>query len=232
MTHSQQLRLRLCAASFVSAALAFGLVAAPVARAELRILAPPDGAVLVSLPMTLIGSGVTGPIEVTLDGRKIGDVKQFGKAFTAKIDLAPGQNVVAIKMGEEALRLSYTYSPKQSGPGVYHYHPPVAEGDCKACHPQGVGRTCAVSEARLCNSCHAPMTGAKYLHGPLGAGQCSVCHDPHGSGNKDYLIMSVRALCVLCHVQSRSQKHIEGSGAKVCPECHNPHGSEKKYLLN
>lgn len=217
-------------AAALVAALACGLAAATV-RAELRIIAPPDGAELVSLPVTLIGSGVDGPIAATLNGRKISSVKQFGKAFTAQAELIPGKNVVEVTSAGELLRATYTFSPKKKVPGAYRYHPPVAEGDCKSCHPQGVGRASLVAESRLCDSCHDPMNVKKHLHGPLGAGQCSVCHDPHGSGNPAFLVMSVRALCVLCHVQSRSQTHIESSGSKNCPECHNPHGSEQRYLL-
>jgi predicted CXXCH cytochrome family protein len=208
--------------------------AAPPARADMRVFAPPDGAVLGRTPVTLIGTGAVAAIEVTVTGASTVSTvggKLSGKAFTAEVPLSPGENTVLVKSGEQSQRITYTYVPKDVPAGAYRFHPPVEEGDCKSCHPQGVGRTSPVSEAKLCNSCHDPKTGAKRLHGPLGTGMCSVCHDPHGSGNPKFLVMSVRALCVQCHAQTRSQTHIEKSGDKKCPECHDPHGSDKQYLL-
>ncbi len=207
------------------------LAAAPAARAELRVLAPPDGALIPRTPVMLIGSGASAGVELTVNGAKAGGAKLSGRAFTAELKLSPGENVVLVRSGEESRRLVYTLAAQEGAVGAYRYHPPVEEADCKACHPQGVGRTSPVVEARLCNPCHEPKTGAKVLHGPLGAGLCSICHDPHGSSNPAFLVQGVRALCVQCHAQSRSQSHIERSGSKSCPECHDPHGSGKQYLL-
>jgi predicted CXXCH cytochrome family protein len=210
------------------------LAAAPAARAELHVLAPPDGAILATSPVTLIGTGATASVEITVTtpktvGTSVG--KLSGKAFTAAVKLDPGENMVLVKSGDQSQRVVYTFAPEDQSPRVYRFHPPVADGDCKACHPQGVGRTSPISEAKLCNACHDPKTGAKILHGPLGAGICSSCHDPHGSSNPRFLVLNVRALCIQCHAQSRSQAHIERSGTKSCPECHDPHGSNKQYLL-
>jgi predicted CXXCH cytochrome family protein len=208
------------------------LAVAPAARAELHVLAPPDGAFLARTPVTLIGTGATASVEITVTTPKAvvtSGGKLSGKAFTAAINLDPGENVILIKSGDQRQSVVYTFAPNEVN--VYHYHPPVVDGECKACHPQGVGRTSPVSEAKLCQTCHDSKTGAKVLHGPLGAGICSTCHDPHGSSNTKYLVTNVRALCIQCHAQSRSKAHIERSGNKSCPECHDPHGSEKKYLL-
>jgi len=199
---------------------------------ELKVLAPPDGATLVSSPVTLIGSGSAGTLEVSLNGRNVAGVKRVGKAFTGPLDLVAGKNILLIKSGAEIRQSTLEFRAGDPGDRPYRYHDPVADGECKACHPQGVGRTSPVSEARLCNTCHDPKTGFKRLHGPLGAGQCTICHDPHGSAYPAFLVMGVRALCVQCHAQSRSQSHIEKSASKQCPECHNPHGSEKQFLLH
>jgi len=198
---------------------------------ELKVLAPPDGAVLASSKVTLIGGGSTGDLEVTLNGRKVAGIKQVGRAFTGPLELVEGANVLLVKSGPESRQSTFEYRAKDAGAAAYRYHDPVKDGECKACHPQGVGRTSPVTEAKLCNSCHDPKTGFKRLHGPLGAGQCSICHDPHGSAFPAFLVTGTRALCVQCHAQSRSQTHIEKSGNKQCPECHNPHGSEKQFLL-
>lgn len=207
------------------------LAAAAASGSELKVVAPPDGATLERSPMMLIGSGSTGALEVILNGRKVAGIKQVGKAFTGPVALAAGKNVLLVKSGLETLQFTFTFRAKDPGPHPYRYHDPVAEGECKTCHPQGVGRTSPVTEAKLCHSCHEVKTGFKRLHGPLGAGQCSICHDPHGSASPSFLVMGVRSLCLQCHAQSRSQTHIEKSGDKQCPECHNPHGSEKQFLL-
>jgi predicted CXXCH cytochrome family protein len=218
----------LIAAGLLASAIALG--AAP-AGAELRVLAPPDGATLAQSPITLIGAGSAGALEVTLNGTKVAAIKQVGSAFTGPLELVPGKNTLLVKSGAESRQLIFDFRAKDPASRPYRYHDPVAEGECKACHPQGVGRTSPVTEARLCNSCHEPKTGYKHLHGPLGAGQCSICHDPHGSAYPGFLVMGVRMLCIECHAQSRSQSHIDKSANKQCPECHNPHGSEKQFLL-
>ena len=174
----------------LAGAVCLALAAVPAARAGMRVLAPPDGAVVDRSPVTVIGTGASAAVELTITGeRTVGTVggKLSGKAFTAEVPLSPGENVVLIKSGGESQRIGYTYVPKDPPASVFRYHPPVAEGDCKSCHPQGVGRTSPVSEAKLCNLCHDPKTGSKRLHGPLGTGMCSVCHDPHGS-DKQYLL--------------------------------------------
>jgi predicted CXXCH cytochrome family protein len=218
-------------AAAVTAVLTAVLLAASAASGgDLRVIAPPDGAVLERSPLTLIGSGSTGTLEVLLNGRAVAGIKQVGRAFTGPLALVPGKNVLLVKSGAESRESTFEYKQKDAG-RPYRYHDPVAEGDCKACHPQGVGRTSPVTDAKLCNTCHDPKTGFSRLHGPLGAGQCSICHDPHGSAYPAFLVMGVRALCVQCHAQSRSQEHIDKSANKQCPECHNPHGSEKQFLL-
>lgn len=206
-------------------------LAGAAAASELKVLAPPEGALFVRTPATLIGTGSTGALDVTLNGRKVAGVKQAGRAFTGELPLAEGKNVLLVKSGVEVQQSTFEYQPKGDAGKAYRYHDPVAGAECKECHPQGVGRTTPVTEAKLCHACHDPKTGYKRLHGPLGAGQCSICHDPHGSSHPAFLVMGVRALCVQCHAQSRSQAHIEKSKDKQCPECHNPHGSEKQYLL-
>jgi predicted CXXCH cytochrome family protein len=211
------------------AALAAALLAASAARAELRVLAPPDGAVVAVGKVPLIGVGAGAKIEVTHNGRKVAGIGQTGNAFTGVLVLAEGKNVLTFRAGDLLREVTVFFKPGAKE-GVFTYHDPVAEGSCKECHPQGVGRTAAV-EAKLCRSCHDPKDGAPYVHGPIGAGQCTICHDPHGSARKAFLVAGTRELCVSCHDQDRSKEHIERAKNRACPECHDPHGSGKKYLL-
>ncbi len=66
-------------------------------------------------------------------------------------------------------------------------HPPVAAGDCFACHnPHGdpAGKLLRdANEQVLCQSCHknAVNRTSRVLHGPVAQGRCTPCHAPHGA---------------------------------------------------
>jgi predicted CXXCH cytochrome family protein len=213
-------------------ALACVLLAAGVARADLAAKAPPPGAVLGSTPVLFLGIGPEagkGPVEATLNGAKVAGVRQDGSSFTVSLALKPGKNSLVLRAGAATAEYSYDYQPGAAG--AYRFHPPVEEGDCKGCHPLGVGRTSPVTDARFCSACHEPKDKAKYVHGPLGGGQCSICHDPHGSSRAALLVTDPRELCLSCHDQNSSRTHTENSSGRPCTECHSPHGSAKKYLL-
>jgi predicted CXXCH cytochrome family protein len=205
------------------------LLAAPPVRGELRILSPPDGAVLADARVPLIGSGSTGRLEVSLNGQKVGEVGQVGKAFTGMLNLVEGKNVLTVRSGEERREVRIVRDPAAKDT-AYRYHDPVVGGRCKECHPLGVGRAAAV-EAKLCRACHDPKDGEPYLHGPIGAGQCTICHDPHGGSRKAFLVAATQQLCISCHDENRSKEHEARAVGRQCPECHDPHGSKKKYLL-
>lgn len=204
------------------------LVAAPAA-AEHRIIAPADGAVVSEAAAFLIGVGTHDTLTVTLNGAPL-PVSRIGGSFTGRLTLRPGRNVITAAAGPgDSTQVTVVLDPKAAGE-TYRYHAPLLDGDCKECHPQGVGRT-AVVEAQLCRSCHDPKEGARFLHGPIGAGQCTVCHDPHGAPRGHFLRGNLRELCQSCHDQNRTKVHLERAGARPCTECHDPHGSGKQYLL-
>lgn len=99
----------------------------------------------------------------------------------------------------------------------YDYlHPPVAAGDCQACHtfhsttPSLLKKD---NEQELCYTCHQPVTkqGDTMLHGDVAKQKCTSCHTPHGSFFKNLLTGSYStdffndyddkqyALCFQCH---------------------------------
>jgi predicted CXXCH cytochrome family protein len=47
-----------------------------------------------------------------------------------------------------------------------------------------------------------------FKHGPVDAGYCTVCHDPHASEKADGLRKSVWDLCVTCHFEKVTEKHV------------------------
>jgi len=205
------------------------LLAAAPAGAVHRIIAPTEGAVIAESSVPLIGVGTHDELTVTLNGTRIA-VGRVGNAFSGQLVLRPGRNLVVAAAGPgDTATLTIVHDPA-AGEGRYRFHDPILDGDCKECHPKGVGRTSAV-EAKLCRSCHDPKGGERYVHGPIGAGQCTVCHDPHGSARPALLRLAVRDLCRTCHDQNRTKEHIERAGSRLCTECHDPHGSGKQYLL-
>ncbi len=103
-----------------------------------------------------------------------------------------------------------------------------------------------------CVKCHKDVMRGSSKHGPVGAGYCTLCHDPHASEKSDVLRDSVWDLCVTCHSEKATERHVlVGSKKKrnfshptkhkrdpsrrgkrmTCASCHNPHSAESSYLF-
>jgi predicted CXXCH cytochrome family protein len=84
----------------------------------------------------------------------------------------------------------------------------------------------------------------KYVHGPVNLGKCIICHKPHGSDYPFYLLKQSWELCVACHADRATGKHVLGDAFSteghptrgypdplrkgeelVCASCHNSHAS-------
>jgi len=95
-------------------------------------------------------------------------------------------------------------------------HPPVAAGDCLACHTFHSAKTSLLSEnggRLICYNCHQPVTqeGDTQLHSDVAQQKCTSCHTAHGSFFKHLLTDSYStdffndfdekqyALCFQCH---------------------------------
>ena len=135
-------------------------------------------------------------------------------------------------------------------------HAPAAVWSCLTCHkPQpGQGYTVSKPDTRACFSCHLDKKEKwypkKYLHGPFNTGKCAICHDPHASENPFNLIKDTWDLCVSCHIDKGSGRHIVRNfsvgyyhptrgkpdpsrpGRELsCSSCHNPHASDMSNLI-
>lgn len=148
-------------------------------------------------------------------------------------------------------------------------HAPAANWLCLDCHNGKIGEYNMEDEgkskylapdpiSKTCGSCHDSVQdwqATKYGHGPVNDGRCERCHNPHGSDNEFFLRKSIWDLCVTCHAEKASGKHVIpqiGFGrvtkdgghptqdrqdpsrpgrALVCSSCHNPHGSSGIFLL-
>lgn len=146
---------------------------------------------------------------------------------------------------------STCYSCHQAMTSYPYVHGPVAVWACLRCHDPEASPCYAVREtgARNCYTCHVEQRKAwmsrKYIHGPVNLGRCSICHNPHASGQPFLLISHTWDLCVTCHVEKGSGRHViadvfskEGHPTRdrpdplrpgrelTCASCHNPHASE------
>lgn len=100
------------------------------------------------------------------EGKSEGHPNVGGKTFT----LAPGGCLEC-----HAKVVDYDY-----------LHPPVAAGDCLACHTFHAARPSLLADTQgkpLCHTCHPAVVGPEdtHLHGDVGEGKCLSCHTAHGS---------------------------------------------------
>ena len=95
-------------------------------------------------------------------------------------------------------------------------HPPIAEGDCGACHmPHGSDNQFILKEESvidICADCHEWQTHSTHPIGPDYTDprnknvtvQCLSCHRTHGNENKHFIYFSTaNELCIQCHVGFR-----------------------------
>ena len=95
------------------------------------------------------------------------------------------------------------------------------------------------SEGCLTQSCHTPISDARFAHGPVAAGQCTVCHEgdprlhPEGDGAEfDLMVGAAKGLCLECHTDFAARKLDQALHFKVdCAECHNPHGGNPAVFV-
>ncbi|MFH1851501.1 MAG: cytochrome c3 family protein [Candidatus Neomarinimicrobiota bacterium] len=120
-------------------------------------------------------------------------------------------------------------------------HPPVAEGECTACHDPHQGDQAdmlkGATAGEVCNQCHdTGGTGDKYIHGPVAVGACDVCHSSHGKLGQGLLKFDgVNAACYDCHEMKKEEinalANIHAPVAESCSGCHDPHSSAYRFQL-
>jgi predicted CXXCH cytochrome family protein len=87
-----------------------------------------------------------------------------------------------------------------------YVHPPVADGECLACHIQGEkshpgpnSMKLVEDEPGLCLQCHEnPTEGMAYPHSAVEEG-CTGCHSPHQGSLPNYVLQEGGKLCLACH---------------------------------
>ncbi len=135
-------------------------------------------------------------------------------------------------------------------------HGPTAVGDCTSCHNAKSKGKYSVPEKLedICFRCHGEKKtdwkSKKYQHGPAATGDCAICHSPHASETKFFLKRDTNELCIGCHAEKATGRHVIASfvfgsshpvsGAKnplipdrefSCASCHSPHASNSKEMF-
>ncbi len=205
------------------------LVALAVPAMAARITAPVNGGRIADGPVHIIGQLAAGEEKANflLDGKPMKGLKRDGLSFFVSFVPPAGQHKFEVADAGKETSLSFFYGGSSSG--TYSYHKPVTEGKCGECHKKGRQRLDLSKEA-VCFNCHSAWRHA-FVHGPVATGGCVICHDPHGSVDSAMIKMDELKLCISCHDQPSSQKHIEGE-KKDCRTCHDPHGSnDSKFFV-
>ncbi len=150
------------------------------------------------------------------------------------------------------------YSCHRNKMNSVNLHVPVKKWACFECHEitRGSDRKYAVRQpvSEVCYDCHGQKVSSwkskKIMHGPTAVGQCTLCHDPHGSDWPAFTRMHPTDMCINCHVDMETGKHVIagffGKGHPTrgvpdpfvpgkefsCAGCHNPHASDYDNILN
>jgi len=198
------------------------------ARMSIEILAPLEGAVVPPGKVLVIGrvrGGMVPSVEVDVNDRVHHKAVAAGGGFMASVYAMRGKNVLTVHADGVTVARHIVASEAVT----YRYHPEVEK--CGGCH-SGTSGGYVVSGRKdtVCYQCHDRKDGKKLVHGPLGGGDCTSCHDPHGALNPALTVAKAEGLCVRCHDQPGSQKHMRESKAVGCVTCHEPHSSGKEFL--
>jgi predicted CXXCH cytochrome family protein len=176
------------------------------------------------------GPGAAKMVEISSNGKTLGFAPLQNGNFIFKTALADGRHEITLAAPGIERRTIRVFVGKQKG---YRYHIEPDIGSCGSCHPRAGDHVFKVPSMQggLCNQCHDPMGTREFVHGPVAAGSCSPCHDPHGSRYEKFLVSMGKELCLGCHSQNLSKKHIEERQNADCVRCHDPHSSDKEYHL-
>jgi len=200
----------------------------------IHLLAPAEESFVGMEPILIIGQveGANYPQKVQIldNGNIIGSVLIRGGTFTYRARLAEGRHEIVFKVPGLETKTVKIFVGRQEG---YRYHIETTSDSCGDCHAEASRHLFSVGhmQEEICSKCHDPMGSSEYVHGPVAAGSCTPCHDPHGSRYEKFLVATGKELCLFCHSQNLSKKHVEERQNAQCVKCHDPHSSARNYHL-
>jgi len=204
------------------------------AGAQFHVLAPAEES-FVGMDKILIIGKVEGfneakMVEISSNGKAMGFAPLQNGNFTFKAVLTDGRHEITLAAPGIDRKTIKIFVGKQKG---YRYHIETDMGYCENCHPEADANVFEVQpmQGDLCKECHDPVGTKEVVHGPVAASSCTPCHDPHGSRYDKFLVAVGKELCLVCHSQNLSKKHIEERQNADCVKCHDPHSSTKEYHL-
>jgi predicted CXXCH cytochrome family protein len=211
------------------------LIWAPAfAGSQFQVLAPAEES-FVGMDQILIIGKVIGfneakMVEISSNGKTLGFAPLQNGNFTFKTALADGRHEITLAAPGIDSKTIKIFVGKQKG---YKYHIELDMEYCDNCHAAAGDNLFEVKsmQGELCEECHDPVGTKEVVHGPVAASSCTPCHDPHGSRYEKFLVAVGKELCLVCHSQNLSKRHIEERQNADCVKCHDPHSSTKEYHL-
>ena len=203
--------------------------------AQFRLIAPAEESFLGMSDIIIIGKveGFTEAkmVEIFDNGKTLGFAPLNMQVFTFNAKLPAGRHEIALAAPGVKRKTIKAFIGKQEG---YQYHIEPNPSSCSECHPGSSKGEYKLPylQGDLCAECHDRVSGGKFVHGPVAAGSCTPCHDPHGSRNEKFLAATGKELCLACHSQDMSTKHIEERANANCTKCHDPHSSAREFHLH
>jgi predicted CXXCH cytochrome family protein len=214
-------------ATFLTSATAF-------AAAQFQVLAPAEES-FIGMEQVLIIGKVDGfneakMVEISSNGKTLGFAPLRNASFTFMAQLTEGRHEMTLAAPGIDSKTIKIFVGKQKG---YRYHIEPDMGYCDNCHAKASAHVFDVQpmQGDLCMECHDPVGTKEVVHGPVAASSCTPCHDPHGSRYDKFLVAVGKELCLVCHSQNLSKRHIEERKNADCVKCHDPHSSAKEYHL-
>ena len=204
------------------------------AAARFQVLAPAEES-FIGMDKVLIIGKVEGfneakMVEISSNGKTMGFAPLLNGSFIFKAVLTDGRHEITLAAPGIDRKTIKIFVGKQKG---YRYHIEPDMEYCDNCHPKASANVFKVQtmQGDLCKECHDPVGTKEIVHGPVAASSCTPCHDPHGSRYGNFLVAVGKELCLVCHSQNLSKRHIEERQNADCVKCHDPHSSAKEYHL-
>jgi len=221
--------------SLVAAAILLSTATASLSLSQIRILAPAEESFLGLDGLLIIGrveEGENGTtVEIRDNGKVLGVAPLKGNTFTYHAELDEGRHEIVFSISGVESKAIKVFVGRQEG---YRYHIARDGSSCPTCHQEASLNKFTVGHLQvdMCSRCHDPIGNSDYyVHGPVAAGSCTPCHDPHGSRYEKFLVATGKELCLVCHSQNLSMKHVGERQNADCVKCHDPHSSSLNYML-